>query len=75
MLPIPVIKMLHCYLSPPIKNEFEFIARKLDISTDELNSYMNMPKKFYWDYPNEYHIYKIGAKILNKFGSELTIKR
>ncbi len=58
-----------------IKNEFEFIARKLDISTDELNSYMNMPKKFYWDYPNEYHIYKIGAKILNKFGSELTIKR
>tara|TARA_Y100000589_G_scaffold254942_1_gene243876 strand:+ start:149 stop:1291 length:1143 start_codon:yes stop_codon:yes gene_type:complete len=58
-----------------IKNEFEFVSRKLDISTDELNHYLNLPKKFYWDYPNQYKIIKLGAKFLNKFGSELTLKR
>ena len=58
-----------------INNEFEFIARKLDISSDELHSYFQMPKRFYWDYPNDYKRIKLGAKILNKFGSELTLKR
>ena len=58
-----------------IKNEFEFVARKLDISSDQLNYYFNLPKKFYWDYPNQYQIINFGAKILNKFGSELTLKR
>ena len=58
-----------------LKNEFEFVARKLDITTDELNSYFNMPKRFYWDYPNDYTRINLGAKILYKFGSELTLKR
>ena len=58
-----------------IKNEFNFVARKLDISTDELNNYFNLPKKFYWDYPNQYQILNFGAKFLNLFGSEISIKR
>ena len=58
-----------------IRNEFEFIARKLDISIKELEGFFNMPKKFYWDYPNQNQIFKIGGEILKRFGSEFAIKR
>ena len=58
-----------------IKNEFDYVARKLDITSDELKKYFNLPKKFYWDYPNQYQFLNIGAKILNIFGSEISIKR
>lgn len=58
-----------------IKNEFDFVARKLEISKDELNYYLTMPKKFYWDYPNQLKIFNLGAKILKIFGSEFSIKR
>ena len=58
-----------------IKNEFNFVARKLDISSEELNKYLNLPKKFYWDYPNQHQILNFGAKFLNFFGSEISIKR
>jgi len=58
-----------------IKNEFDFVARKLEISKDELNDYLTMPKKFYWDYPNQIKIFNLGAKILKIFGSEFSIKR
>ena len=54
---------------------FKDCFRNLDISSDELHSYFQMPKRFYWDYPNDYKRIKLGAKILNKFGSELTLKR
>ena len=58
-----------------IRNEFEFIARKLDISIKELESFFNMPKKFYWDYPNQNKVFKWGGEFLKRFGSEFAIKR
>ena len=58
-----------------IKNEFDYVARKLDISSEELNYYFNLPKKFYWNYPNQNLILNLGAKILNIFGSEISVKR
>tara|TARA_Y100001968_G_C19450434_1_gene768167 strand:- start:56 stop:1198 length:1143 start_codon:yes stop_codon:yes gene_type:complete len=58
-----------------IRNEFEFIARKLDISIKELQRFLHMPKKFYWDYPNQNLIFNMGGKFLKKFGSEFAIKR
>jgi N-acetyl sugar amidotransferase len=47
-----------------IENEFRFISNKLNISTDELKHYHDMPKKFYWDYKNQKKIFDIGEIIL-----------
>ncbi len=58
-----------------IDDEFYYIAKKLEIDTEELLRYFKMPKKFYWDYKNQEKIFKFGAKILQKFGSEKAIKR
>lgn len=58
-----------------IDEEFNFIATKLGISADELNSYFKMPKKFYWDYKNQERIFNLGAKVLQKLGLEKAIKR
>ena len=53
----------------------EFICKKLDISINELESYHELPKKFYWDYPNQERIFNLGAKVLKKLGLEKSIKR
>jgi N-acetyl sugar amidotransferase len=63
------------YNSDTIDDEFNYIATKLGISNNELRSYLNMPKKFYWDYKNQEKLFKIGAKILKFFGVEKSIKR
>ena len=47
-----------------IRQDFDYIATKLNISSDELTSYINMPKKFYWDYPNNKKYFELGEKIL-----------
>lgn len=47
-----------------IQQDFDYIATKLGISSDELNAYLHMPKKFYWDYPNNEKYFKLGEKIL-----------
>ena len=52
-----------------IKNEFKFISNKLDITEDELKSFLEIPKKFFWDYSNNYKVLSLGEKILQLFGS------
>ena len=47
-----------------IQQDFDYIATKLRISSDELRSYLSMPKKFYWDYPNNKRYFELGEKIL-----------
>jgi N-acetyl sugar amidotransferase len=47
-----------------IQQDFDFVATKLRISSDELRSYLDMPKKFYWDYPNNKSYFDLGEKIL-----------
>jgi hypothetical protein len=63
------------YNKETIKDEFNYIAKKLGITSSELKEYQNMPKKFYWDYKNQERIFKIGAKVLQKLGLEKAIKR
>ncbi len=58
-----------------IKNDFEYIANKLSISIEELQSYMDMPKKTYKDYKSQENIYHYGAKIMRLFGIERGGKR
>lgn len=63
------------YNSETIDDEFNYIATKLGISSEELRGYINMPKKFYWDYKNNEKVFNLGAKVLQKLGVEKAIKR
>jgi len=63
------------YNKEHINDEFNYIAKKLGITSSELNKYLNMPKKFYWDYNNQERIFNFGAKVLQKLGLEKAIKR
>jgi N-acetyl sugar amidotransferase len=58
-----------------IKQDFQYIATKLAINTDELNHYFTLPKKFYWDYKNQVYYFNLGARILKFVGLEASIKR
>ena len=55
------------------KQEFEYVANKLEISLDELTSYLTMPKKWYFDYKNEKKVFDFGAKILNLINKDKAI--
>jgi N-acetyl sugar amidotransferase len=47
-----------------IQQDFDYVATKLGISRDELQSYFSMPKSYYWDYPNNKQFFELGEKIL-----------
>lgn len=63
------------YNPETIHEEFNAIAAKLGITSEELRSYFNMPKKFYWDYKNQEFIFNLGAKVLKFLGIEKSVKR
>jgi N-acetyl sugar amidotransferase len=66
---------LPAYNEETIHQEFEYIANKLGISVDELQSYMDAPKKTYKDYKSQETIYNIGAKVMRVLGLEKGGKR
>jgi N-acetyl sugar amidotransferase len=57
------------------KAESEYVAKKLGISVDELQSYLEAPNKSYKDYKNRESLFNFGAKMLNCLGLERAIKR
>jgi len=66
--------------SPPldpssIAQEFEFVASKLGIGTDELRGYLEAPNKTYRDYRSQDGIYAVGARAMRLLGMELGGKR
>ena len=63
------------YDSETIHQDFEYIATKLGISVEELQSYMDAPNKTYKDYKSQDNIYNIGAKIMRFIGLEKGGKR
>ena len=58
-----------------IDEEFDYIASKLRITSDELRKYRDMPLKSYKDYANQERLFDVGAKVLKFFGVERSIKR
>ena len=58
-----------------IMRDFEYIATKLGISNEELQSYMDAPNKTYKDYKSQENIYNIGAKVMRLVGLERGGKR
>lgn len=63
------------YDKKTIKNDIEYMSNKLSISIDELQTYMDMPKKTYKDYKSQNMIYDIGAKAMRALGLEKGGKR
>lgn len=66
---------LPSYDPETISDEIRYIATKLNISEDELRSYMNSPNKTYRDYNNQNILFVLGARILKAIGAERSIKR
>jgi len=58
-----------------IEHDFEYVATKLGITTAELQSYMDLPKKTFKDYKSQQTIYNIGARVLKLLGVEIGGKR
>lgn len=54
------------YDESQIDRDFSYITTKLRISEDELRHYHQMPKKFYWDYPNQQKILGVIEKTVTK---------
>jgi N-acetyl sugar amidotransferase len=66
---------LPAYDKESIHQEFEFVANKLGITIDELQSYLDAPKKTYKDYKNQDSVYSIGARVMRMLGLEKGGKR
>lgn len=63
------------YDESTIRQEIEFVANKLGVSPDELNGFMELPKRTYKDYKNQRQIYDFGARVMRAFGLEIGGKR
>lgn len=63
------------YNKETIKEDIQFIANKLGISVEQLMMYHSMEKKWWFDYKNEKKIFDFGAKVLQFFKIEFSIKR
>lgn len=53
-----------------LKKEFEYVANKLSITTDELQELFNLPKKTYKDYKNKRNLISFGANLMRYIGLE-----
>lgn len=58
-----------------LDDDFQFIANKLDITVEELQSYLTAPNKTFRDYRNQQIVYHLGAKALRAMGVERGGKR
>lgn len=63
------------YDEDQIEHDFEYIANKLDVTTEELRACFDLPNRTYKDYKNQQWIYEAGAKVLRAFGVEKGGKR
>lgn len=57
------------------KREIEYVAKKLDITVDELIGYRDMPLRSYRDYKSQHFLFELGARALQIAGIERSIKR
>ncbi len=57
------------------QREFEYIATKLGITTEDLKGYLNAPNKTHADYKNREAFFVSGAHVMKKLGLEVAVKR
>jgi hypothetical protein len=53
-----------------LKQEFEYVAHKLDLTVDELQAIFDSPKKTFRDYKNKRDLIGFGANVMRKLGLE-----
>jgi N-acetyl sugar amidotransferase len=53
-----------------LKQEFEYVAHKLDLSREELQKLFEIPKKYYYNFKNKRWIINLGASLLRYLGLE-----
>ncbi|MEM7093780.1 MAG: N-acetyl sugar amidotransferase [Actinomycetota bacterium] len=58
-----------------IEHDFEFVATKLGITTDELRAFHEAPNKSYRDYRTTEPLFNFGARVMKRLGLERSIKR
>ena len=58
-----------------IAKEFEYVATKLRISVEELQTYLNAPNKSYRDYKSQLNTFRLGARAMKLLGIEKVVKR
>ena len=63
------------YDEETIAGDFEYIATKLAISVEELQSYMDAPNKTFRDYKSQESMFFIGARVMTLLGLERMVKR
>ncbi len=54
-----------------ISEDKDFILKKLNLTSDEFDEIMALPKKTFRDYPSNYLLYEAGKKIISTFRSFL----
>jgi N-acetyl sugar amidotransferase len=55
--------------------EFDYVARKLDISPSELRGYLEAPKRTFREFKSQRAVYSVGAMAMRYLGLELGGKR
>lgn len=58
-----------------LKQEFEYVANKLDLTNEELEGIFNAPNRSYRSYRNKIGIIKLGAKLMKILGLEKRLFR
>jgi putative aminotransferase len=53
-----------------LKQEFEYVAHKLDLTTDELQTIFESPKKTFRNYKNKRDLIGLGVNLMRKLGLE-----
>ena len=53
-----------------LKQEFEYVAHKLDLSREELQKLFEIPKKYYYNFKNKRWIINLGTSLLRYLGLE-----
>lgn len=77
MTRVEALKLLEkpAYDPETIRNDIEFVASKLDITTEELMRYHALPNKTFRDYKNTYIWFELGARAMKALGLERAVKR
>lgn len=63
------------YSAEQVKQDFEYIATKLGVGVDELQSMFEAPKKTYRDYANIMPIMDLGARLFRMLGLQRAVMR
>lgn len=63
------------YDKETIAQDFDYIATKLGITTQELQGYLDAPNKSFRDYASQMRLFLIGAKAMKWLGLERVVKR